>query len=988
MPSSSDKADNYKAGTTTPAANVLVVDDIPENIHLLAGILAHKQYKVRPATSGHRALEYARSNPPDIILLDIKMPGMDGYEVCKELKADSHTRDIPVIFISALGEHGDKIKAFSSGGVDYITKPFQEEEVLFRIQTHLDMQQLKQRLEEDNKALQREIAERHQAQQALQSSEYRFRQLFNNAPLGILSVDRTGKILEVNEVLLELMGSPSETATRAINVLSFPPLVEAGISGDIRHCFETGEPVRAERYYRSNWGVENFLRIYMAPLYSKEKTKAPEMVEIILEDITQSREAEKALSESETRLRSVIQNIPVILWAVDHHGEIFLSEGKSLSLLGLTAGELVGQNIKQVYAEYPESMDGVERALRGEISTLTTTISGITFENYYEQIRDENERVTGLLGISIDVTERRHAELALKTSETKFRSLVDNSPDIIMIVDSEGVIMFINNVEPPDTRQDVLGSRVYRYLPERIHDEYRNKLKRVFVEGESLQLEVPARDDITYLSRFVPIYYGEIVISAMIVATDITERKRAEVAVARARDAMKARIDELSSLNFIMQTVSSVTTVINLSTVLEIISERITQTFNAQGAFISLLNEGNTELKVLAHFSNNPAIPDLPGYSLSLAESSFASEVVEKRKPLVIPRPKQNPMTRSIHVLMWAQDTECLMCVPLRARGGVIGMITVDINQKDREFTQEEVNLAETISGQIAGAIENARLFEEEQKSHIALFKANRRLQEDLSLAQEIQFTLLPQEKPPWQELDVLCFMTPARQLGGDFYSYYSYGNRRFALCVGDVSGKGVSASLLMATSLSQLDASYRESFAPAELLNYLDKVFMPYTRPRGRNCAVSYAEVELYEGVSGEDESARESKQDPTPVGVIKVANAGCVPPYIRRSDGRVDWPEIGGIPLGQGLGSRIGYNQVELQLFKGDHIIIISDGIVESINEAGDMLGFDAFRELLSRSPARGAEEMMNYIKDSLAEYVGEADRYDDLTIIVARV
>jgi len=121
----------------TEKQGVVIVDDTTENLRLLAGILKDCGYKVRPAPSGARALATIRKEPPDLILLDIMMPEMDGYEVCRRLKADEKLRDIPVIFLSALNDVFDKLAAFKAGGVDYICKPFQMEEVLVRVNTHL-----------------------------------------------------------------------------------------------------------------------------------------------------------------------------------------------------------------------------------------------------------------------------------------------------------------------------------------------------------------------------------------------------------------------------------------------------------------------------------------------------------------------------------------------------------------------------------------------------------------------------------------------------------------------------------------------------------------------------------------------------------------------------------------------------------------------------------------------------------------------------------
>ncbi|WKJ88679.1 response regulator [Methylomonas montana] len=128
--------------------NIVIVDDQPNNLRVLSGILQQVGYKVRPALDGAVALKSIKSSPPDLILLDIRMPEMDGYEVCRQLKRDEQTRDIPVIFISALQDMEDKLAAFQAGGVDYVSKPFQMEEVLARVQAHLKLYRLQRDLQD------------------------------------------------------------------------------------------------------------------------------------------------------------------------------------------------------------------------------------------------------------------------------------------------------------------------------------------------------------------------------------------------------------------------------------------------------------------------------------------------------------------------------------------------------------------------------------------------------------------------------------------------------------------------------------------------------------------------------------------------------------------------------------------------------------------------------------------------------------------------
>ncbi|WP_448571221.1 diguanylate cyclase [Trichothermofontia sp.] len=157
--------------------NILLVDDTPDNLRLLSNILSRQGYEVRSVINGQMALMGVRAEPPDLILLDINMPQMNGYEVCQQLKRDEQTADIPIIFISALDDVIDKVRAFTIGGVDYITKPFQLEEVLARVENQLTLRRLQRLLKEQNKQLQREIQEHQRAEMALQVANQKLQHL-------------------------------------------------------------------------------------------------------------------------------------------------------------------------------------------------------------------------------------------------------------------------------------------------------------------------------------------------------------------------------------------------------------------------------------------------------------------------------------------------------------------------------------------------------------------------------------------------------------------------------------------------------------------------------------------------------------------------------------------------------------------------------------------------------------------------------------------
>ncbi|BCK87019.1 cyclic di-GMP phosphodiesterase response regulator RpfG [Sideroxyarcus emersonii] len=132
----------------THKGNILAVDDTPASLKLLTDLLREDGYEVRAAINGELALHAAAQNPPELVLLDIRMPGIDGYEVCRRLKAQASTRDVPVIFVSAATESDEKVQGFSVGAIDYVTKPYQRDELLARVHTHLELNRLRNHLED------------------------------------------------------------------------------------------------------------------------------------------------------------------------------------------------------------------------------------------------------------------------------------------------------------------------------------------------------------------------------------------------------------------------------------------------------------------------------------------------------------------------------------------------------------------------------------------------------------------------------------------------------------------------------------------------------------------------------------------------------------------------------------------------------------------------------------------------------------------------
>jgi putative two-component system response regulator len=187
---------------TRGRGEILIVDDGPENLRVLSELLRSEGYLARPVSDGAMALEAAAAEPPDLILLDILMPGMDGFEVCRRLKSDARLRDVPVVFLSAIDDVADKVKAFAAGAVDYVSKPFQFPEVRMRVETHLRLRRLQIELETNNRRLLDLVGE-----QVREISDSQMATIFALAKLAESRDGETGKHIERVQLYCKLLAA-------------------------------------------------------------------------------------------------------------------------------------------------------------------------------------------------------------------------------------------------------------------------------------------------------------------------------------------------------------------------------------------------------------------------------------------------------------------------------------------------------------------------------------------------------------------------------------------------------------------------------------------------------------------------------------------------------------------------------------------------------------------------------------------------------------
>lgn len=363
-------------------ADILIVDDQPANLQVLAAILKKYGYHVRPAITGDLALKAAFKSPPDLILLDVRMPDMDGYEICQQLKAEAQTRDIPVIFISALDQAEDKVKAFASGGVDYVTKPFNVREVLARVQIHLSLRGMQKQLADKNEQLEQEIGERMRAEAALQKRS-RELELLNRAAQAF------GSTLDLDELLIHVLEQVRDMlGVAACSIWLFDPQ-----TGDLV-CRQSAGP-----------GSEMMCGWRLEPGQGVADWVARHAQSLIVED-----------TDAEQR----------------HMRDVELQTG-------LGARSLIGVPLR-----VPERVIGVLELVSTEVHAFdidalavleplaVEAAVAIDNANLFEQAQNE-------------IAERRRAEQLLRESENRYRSLVENSQSGIMVVDDNYRIVYVND---------------------------------------------------------------------------------------------------------------------------------------------------------------------------------------------------------------------------------------------------------------------------------------------------------------------------------------------------------------------------------------------------------------------------------------------------------------------------------------------------------------------------------------------------------------
>jgi GAF domain-containing protein len=342
-------------------------------------------------------------------------------------------------------------------------------------------------------------------------------------------------------------------------------------------------------------------------------------------------------------------------------------------------------------------------------------------------------------------------------------------------------------------------------------------------------------------------------------------------------------------------------------------------------------------------------------HSLPLDRFATLNQVIEAGEVMVISDTQNDPRWTQLE----GESTRSWIGMPLMAKGHVAGMLSIK-SYTPNMYSEVDLSLLKAFATQVAVAVENARLYEIEITQ----------IEQELEIARRTQMSLLPASAPDVPSFEVAGYSLPAREVGGDFFQYYPLSEGKLGVAVGDVSGKGMPAALMMAVTTGTLDAVMLAASAPRELLAQINQVLTPHGRRSHLNSACCIAIFD------------RQNQR-------VATANAGFVAPLLLR-EGQCALVDIGGMPLG--MIEDAAYEERQLGIQAGDLFVFCSDGIVEAMNSSQEMYGFERLLARVAAVASQGqpfsAPLVIEWILQDVRAFVGEAEQHDDMTIVTIGV
>ncbi len=410
---------------------------------------------------------------------------------------------------------------------------------------------------------------------------------------------------------------------------------------------------------------------------------------------------------------------------------------------------------------------------------------------------------------------------------------------------------------------------------------------------------------------------------------------------------LKRAIEELSVLNDLSRMIGGS---LNSQEIMQTIIHRSLRAVHAEQGVITLVDSksGQTMKTLVRSMVSSSESPRFHFHQNLLGWMQL------NKKPLLINQPREDDRFRGIQ---WDESIQRVLSVPLMAKSELIGVLTIYNKKEGKIFTDNDQRLLAIIAAQSAQVVENARLYEQE--------KALTSVQEEIRLASQIQQNLLPKNPPSIPGYDIAATSIPAQMVGGDYFDFITMDENRLAICLGDVSGKGLPAAMLMANLQATLRGQTLVNPTAKDCLTRSNKLL---------NLSIADEKfATVFYGIL----DARQHQ--------LVFSNAGHDPPFFISQDKKVSRLKTGGIPLG--VLESFPFTEESLTFSAGDLLVIYSDGIPEAWNQEDVFFGEQKLNEIICAHLDASAQELLECILSEVKSHMGSIPQSDDITLMVVK-
>ncbi len=707
--------------------------------------------------------------------------------------------------------------------------------------------------------------------------------------------------------------------------------------------------------------IPRYYDLRISPLYNPQRLISGRL--ILLRDITERKQIEEAMRESEEKYRSLVERA--------NDGICILQDGlakyanpRLAQISGYSVEAMLNTPFTQYISpvELPKVVDRYRRRMAGEnVEAMYETL--FRCQDGHDKNVELNSGLISYQGRPADlvfvrdITERKLVEDALRQNEIRYRTFVENIPIGVFrnTPGADGRFLMVNQAflkmfgfASAEELNGLTVADVYIEVEDR--QSFSSKLAALgSIVGNELHFK--RRDGTSFwgllTTRLVRDERTGQVAYFDGTVQDITECKRAV-------ERMQRALQETKELLGAAQAILGATELTDICHNLAVHFRKLVQ---AEWMVIDLVDHQRRQVTLTMYDGSHLSGESLPNYDK--LERGIAGMVFRSKQPILSLDANDGLEPAETKALRIENGTGAILVVPLMVKENVIGLATAVNQINQRQFNQHDVDLLMTLATQAAAAIDNVRLVDAERQ----------RMEQELKTAQQIQMSLLPPTAPQIAGLDIAGYSRPARQVGGYFYNYFVFDQNHLGMAVGDVSGKGMQAALMMTLSFGLLTNEVRRATSPTALLALLNNGLRSHTQRNKMNTALSYLTLE-HIGQAWQ----------------LQVANAGLIAPMLRRNNGSVEWLEVGGLPLG--MMSELDYDSLQLTLYHGDSLILSSDGVVEAMNSESEMYGFERLAACVKNAPHDStAKALQEWILTAVCDFVGQAEPHDDMTIVVVK-